>query len=69
MMIIVLKTNIFSLLEIHVRAMLDSFKQISTIDFDFEDVDHILRIEASQNITSEVISLLNSNGFLCEELV
>lgn len=48
--------------------MLDSFKQIITVDFDFEDVDNILRIEASQNITSEVEFLINSNGFLCEEL-
>ncbi|WP_298364830.1 hypothetical protein [uncultured Lutibacter sp.] len=68
-MIIVLKTNIFSQLETQVRAILDCFNQISTVDFDFEDVDNILRIEASQNITKEVASLLNSYGFLCEELV
>ena len=69
MMVIVLKTNIFSLLETHVRGILDAFNQISTVDFDFEDVDNILRIEASQNITLEVASLLNSNGFMCEELI
>ena len=68
-MVIVLKTNIFSQLETHVRGILDVFNQISTVDFDFEDVDNILRIEASHNITSEVASLLNSNGFMCEELI
>ena len=44
-MIIVLKTNIFSQLETQVRAILDCFNQISTVDFDFEDVDNILRIQ------------------------
>lgn len=68
-MVIVLKTNIFSQLETHVRGILDTFNQISTVDFDFEDVDNILRIEASHNITLEVASLLNSNGFICEELI
>lgn len=68
-MIIVLKTNIFSQLETHVRGILDSFNQILTVDFDFEDVDNILRIEATEDVTSEVASLLNSNGFMCEELI
>ena len=68
-MVIILKTNIFSQLETHVRGILDTFNQISTVDFDFEDVDNILRIEASHNITLEVASLLNSNGFICEELI
>ncbi|MFD1292891.1 hypothetical protein ACFQ5N_03490 [Lutibacter holmesii] len=67
-MVIVLKTNIFSQLETHVRSLLNTFKQISSIDFDFEDVDRVLRIEASQNITFEVTYLLNKNGFICEEL-
>ena len=68
-MVIVLKTNILSQLETHVRAMLDSFKQILTVDFDFEDCDKILRIEASEDLTSDVKLLLNSKGFYCEELV
>ena len=67
-MIIVFKTNIFSQLETHVRAMLDSFKQISTVDFDFEDCDKILRIEATEDLTSDIELLLNSKGFYCKEL-
>ncbi|WP_372793606.1 hypothetical protein [Lutibacter sp.] len=67
-MIIVFKTNIFSQLETHVRAMLDSFKQISTVDFDFEDCDKILRIEATEDLTSDIEFLLNSKGFYCKEL-
>ena len=67
-MILVFKTSIFSQLEIHVRAILDTFKQISSIDFDFEDVDKILRIESSEDLTSDIELLLNSKGFYCEEL-
>ncbi|WP_299523123.1 hypothetical protein [uncultured Lutibacter sp.] len=67
-MVIVLKTNILSQLETHVRAMLDSFKQIVTVDFDFEDVDKSLRIEASEDLTSDIELLLNSKGFYCKEL-
>lgn len=68
-MILVFKTNIFSQLEIHVKAILDSFKQISEINFDFEDVDNILRIEASEDLTSAIELTLKSKGFYCEELV
>jgi len=67
-MVIVLKTNILSQLETQVRAMLDSFKQIVTVDFDFEDVDKILRIETSEDLTSDIELLLNSKGFYCKEL-
>jgi len=68
-MILVFKTTVFSEIEFHIQAFLDSFSTIKSIDFDFEDVDNVLRIEASQNITTEIENLLNSKGFLCEELV
>ena len=67
-MVLVFKTTIFSQLEIHVRSILDSFKQISSIDFDFEDVDKILRIEATEDLTSDIENLLKSKGFYCEEV-
>ncbi len=41
-MILVFKTNIFKHLECHVKALLYSLKNISTIDFDFEDCDIFL---------------------------
>ncbi len=67
-MILVFKTNIFSELEIHIRAMLDSFSTINTVDFDFEDCDNILRIEAGSDVTSDIETLLESKGFYCKEL-
>ena len=38
------------------------------INFDLEDCDNILRVESNKIITSQVISLLNKNGFDCVEL-
>ena len=55
-------------MEVHVRAILDSFNIINAVDFDFEDCDNILRVEVSNNITSEIEALLQSKGFDCEEL-
>ncbi|WP_372745902.1 hypothetical protein [Lutibacter sp.] len=68
-MVLVFKTNIFSQLEIHVKAILDSFTQITSVNFDFEDCDKILRIEATEDITSDIELLLNSKGFYCKELI
>lgn len=67
-MVLVFKTNTFSQLEIHVKALLSSLKSISTIDFDFEDCDKILRVEASEDLSSEIELLLNSKGFYCKVL-
>lgn len=68
-MILVFKTNILHQMEIHVRAILTEVKKISNIDFDFEDCDNVLRIEATTDLSSEIESLLNSKGFYCKELI
>ncbi len=67
-MILVFKTNIFKQLEFHLKSLLYSLKNISTIDFDFEDCDKILRVEATEDLSSEIELLLNSKGFYCKEL-
>lgn len=67
-MVLVFKTNTFSQLEFHVKELLSSLKNISTIDFDFEDCDKVLRVEATEDLTSEIELLLNSKGFYCKEL-
>ena len=38
------------------------------INFDLEDCDNILRMEGSDFSTNDVVVLLDSCGFLCEEL-
>lgn len=68
-MVLVFKTTIFQQMELHVRALLDSFSTIKTVDFDFEDCDIILRVEAKSDISLEIEHLLNSNGFDCKELL
>ena len=67
--VFVYKTNILYPLEYHVREMLSQFKLIEAVDFDFEDCDNILRVEARTNISAEIATLLNSRGFSCKELL
>ena len=66
--ILIFKTNINLALEQEVRTILSEFEEISAIDFDFEDCDHILRIEAESDISSNVTKVLYAYGYLCDEL-
>lgn len=38
------------------------------INFDLEDCDKILRIDGTDFDTNELVVLMDTNGFLCEEL-
>jgi len=38
------------------------------INFDLEDVDKILRIEANRDVAYQVVRLVTAKGFLCERL-
>jgi|TARA_R110001606_G_scaffold170232_1_gene315611 hypothetical protein len=69
LIITIFKTNISEEQESRVRQFLNLFKEILKVDFDFEDCDNILRIETIANITSHVEIVLNSNGYLCKELL
>ena len=40
----------------------------SRINFDLEDCDKVLRIDSPRIINADVITMLEQNGFLCEEL-
>lgn len=40
----------------------------SDFNLDLNDCDKILRIESNQNITSGVVEMLNSQGFICKVL-
>jgi hypothetical protein len=37
-------------------------------NFDLEDIDKILRVECTNNISNDIIRILNSKGFVCIEL-
>jgi hypothetical protein len=69
-MILVFKTTVSGIQFIEkITALLATIQPISKWNFDFEDCDNILRIEAKSNISIQVINCLKSLGFYCEELV
>lgn len=70
MEILVFKTDIEERFELDIKNLLYFYfiKNIYRIDFDFEDCDHILRLETNSDIISEIEALLSSKGFLCKAL-
>lgn len=69
-MVEVFKTNVneTGLAKILVRLLLDHFPN-SRVNFDMDDCDKILRIEADTITPEKIIELLQSNGCLCEVLL
>lgn len=47
---------------------LDKFLPAMKWNFDLQDCDHILRLDAPGDVSRSVIKLLEDNGFHCEEL-
>lgn len=64
----IFKTDIESFQKPEVLSLLDTFENIVQIDFDFEDRDHILRIDSKSNIAQDIESVLISNSIYCVEL-
>lgn len=69
-MVEVFKTNVneTGLAKILVRLLLDHFPN-SRVNFDMDDCDKILRIEADVITPEKIIELLQSNGCMCEILL
>lgn len=67
--IFVFKTDIDLASEQKIRTLLADFEEINAIDFDFEDCDNILRIEAEDDISSNIVKALNDYGYNCKELL
>ena len=68
-MIEVFKTDIKN--KTTAKAIIKALKQrfpTSNFNFDLNDCDKILRIISSQNIESQVVEMLNNQGFICEVL-
>ena len=41
----------------------------SRVNFDMEDCDRILRVEADMVVPEKIIEILTANGYLCEVLI
>ncbi len=68
--ILVFRTNVNTSKAIRELAPLfNGHLFISRWNFDLEDCDRILRIEASAQISDEIIKIVRSKGFDCEELI
>jgi hypothetical protein len=69
MIVEVFKTNVaeVELSELLIQQLESQFPD-SLINFDMEDCDKILRVEASTIAPEKIIQILNSNGYSCEVL-
>jgi len=69
MIVEVFKTNVpeVELSELLIQQLEDQFPD-SVINFDMEDCDKILRVEAYTITPEKIIQILNSNGYSCELL-
>ena len=66
--ILVFKTNLVSENDIEqVSIMLGAHAGIRHWNIDLQDVDHVLRVEGDLH-ANEVIIMLHTSGFYCEEL-
>ena len=70
MKLIIVRTNIRSDQEVAViRPLLDTFAGIDRWSLDLEDIDHVLKIRASDQVSEQAIfQLIRSQGFICENL-
>ncbi len=70
MMVEVFKTNVAEVeLSEHLIQQLTAHFPESLINFDIDDCDKILRVEAASVATEKIVQILNSNGYSCEVLL
>jgi hypothetical protein len=70
MEVLVFKTNIHSPeVKPLIAQQLMQLKGVSRWSIDFGDRDKVLRVEAEQTHPSDILRLVTSAGFVCEELV
>jgi hypothetical protein len=70
MIVEVFKTNVNEVepSEMLIRQLLDHFPE-SRVNFDLDDCDKILRIEAKVILPEKIVEVLNANGYSCEILL
>lgn len=68
--VLVFKTSVSTSFNVNeVKPLLDDLMNYSeNWNFDLEDCDRILRVEAYQLKPNDIIQNLNKAGFVCEEL-
>ena len=67
--VLVFKTNVFSEERlVEVAPYLNSTKGIVRWNFDLDDIDKVLRIEAADLTPNDIKNTLKYAGFYCEEL-
>lgn len=69
MEVLILKTNIRFKKQVKaVAPLLDGRQNIARWNIDLNDVDKVLRIESKDIQLTEVVQLIHTAGFHCEEL-
>lgn len=68
--ILVFRTSVQSVAQVHaLRPLLDRVVADGQWNFDLEDRDRILRVEAETSVKERVLALLTGQGYACVELV
>jgi hypothetical protein len=67
----IFKTNVQTKSELHVlEPLFNSNSHILKWTIDLEDIDKVLKVESHDNLSeTDIINLLKSGGFYCEELI
>lgn len=67
--ILVFRTNIRGMEDVEkIADLIQQESRISRWNVDREDIDLVLRVEASEMQPAEVIRLIEAAGYFCEEL-
>ena len=68
-LILVFKTSVSNQSDIRcLISQLNGITDIGKWNFDLEDCDKILRVECENNISNDIMRILNGKGFICTEL-
>jgi hypothetical protein len=67
--VLVFKTNLHQKTDIEqAAALLNAHPEIARWNVDCDDVDRVLRIEATNISACDIVALLSRAGYICEEL-
>lgn len=67
--ILVFKTNLHFRDMKKIEPVLNAQERIICWNVDLTDIDNVLRVESSSPYTTDVINILEKEGYACEELI